>query len=226
MKGLLCITFMAALVRTTMAANYEVGGTSGWDTTTDLEGWAADIRFAPGDTLTFTYQAYHNVLEMSQSGYDSCSVVKPLGSYTGGTTTIKLTAPGKRYFICGIPGHCSLGMKLEVDVVSSATPSLPSPSPKPASTPAPMAPPPKAPHKHKHAPTKAPSPAPTPASPPPTISMPTKSPPTVSTPTESPPAFPLAPAPVTKSAAVGKGHRAGVAMGLGLGVGLLTVLAM
>ncbi|RRT44747.1 hypothetical protein B296_00046386 [Ensete ventricosum] len=71
-------------------------------------------------SAVFTYTSSHDVLEVTKAAYDACSATTPMESYAGGSTAIKLSAPGKRYFICGVPGHCAAGMKLEVDVISTA----------------------------------------------------------------------------------------------------------
>ncbi|KAJ3696031.1 hypothetical protein LUZ60_001408 [Juncus effusus] len=127
-KMVVSVLAMAVLVQVVMGVDYPVGGPSGWETTTDLTTWSADKKFAPGDSLTFTYQTFHDVVEVSKADYDTCSGTTPIASYKGGSTTIKLTKPGKRYFICSVPGHCSAGMKLEVDVSSALAPS-PAPAP-------------------------------------------------------------------------------------------------
>ncbi|KAJ8459075.1 hypothetical protein OPV22_032001 [Ensete ventricosum] len=115
------IVTVAALLHVAIATRYTVGGPNGgWNTNTDLEAWASTKRFAPGDGLIFTYTSSHDVLEVTKAAYDACSATTPMESYTGGSTAIKLSAPGKRYFICGVPGHCAAGMKLEVDVISTA----------------------------------------------------------------------------------------------------------
>ena len=65
----------------------------------------------------FNYQARaHTVTEVSQTNFDSCNGNSPLSNDNGGSTTIRLSSPGMHYFICTIPGHCSSGMKLAVNV--------------------------------------------------------------------------------------------------------------
>ncbi|KAB1210127.1 Blue copper protein [Morella rubra] len=121
----------ATLIQLAAAANYVVGGTNGgWDTSTDLQTWASSQSFSVGDKLIFQYAANHDVAEVSKADYDSCRASNAIQSYNGGTTTIPLSSPGKRYFICGSPGHCSQGMKLEIDTLASSTPPAASPSVK------------------------------------------------------------------------------------------------
>lgn len=68
----------------------------------------------------FQYPPNHNVVEVTKADYDSCQPVNPIQSYNNGATTLPLTSPGKRYFICGTMGHCSQGMKVEIDTLASA----------------------------------------------------------------------------------------------------------
>ncbi|CAL9135878.1 unnamed protein product [Musa textilis] len=120
-RAVTAIVMVAGLLHIAIATRYTVGGPNGgWNTITDLQAWASTKRFAPGDSLIFTYTSSHDVLEVTKAAYDACSATTPMESYTGGNTAIKLSAPGQRYFICGVPGHCAAGMKLEVDVISTA----------------------------------------------------------------------------------------------------------
>jgi hypothetical protein len=66
--------------------------------------------------------------EVSASDYAACSSSKALSSDSTGTTTVTLKTSGKHYFICGVTGHCSGGMKLVVDVAAAAAPA-PAPTP-------------------------------------------------------------------------------------------------
>ncbi|XP_077242160.1 uclacyanin 1-like [Tasmannia lanceolata] len=155
------LAILAVLANLATGANIIVGAPNGaWDLTTNLQTWASSQKFSVGDSLIFQYSAVqHNVLEVTKAAYDSCTASNPLQSHTGGNTNIPLSSPGKRYFICGIPGHCQAGMKLEVDTVTSSAP--------PSSTPS-IVPQSKAPSKShskspssKISPSKSPSGAPT-----------------------------------------------------------------
>ena len=46
-----------------------------------------------------------------------------------------LKTAGKHYFICGVAGHCSSGMKLVVDVAAAKTSPAPVPAPAAAAAP-------------------------------------------------------------------------------------------
>ncbi|MBA0815814.1 hypothetical protein Gohar_000546 [Gossypium harknessii] len=52
-RTLVCLAATAMLVQLAMAVNYTVGGANGgWDSSTDLQTWAASQKFAVGDNLS------------------------------------------------------------------------------------------------------------------------------------------------------------------------------
>ncbi|PON48525.1 Phytocyanin domain containing protein [Parasponia andersonii] len=121
-RQLLSLAVMAAmLIDLSMAATYTVGGTTGWDTSSDPQTWASSKTFLVGDTLSFQYSPMHNVIEVPKSDYDACQTSNLIQVYNDGSTTIPLTSPGKRYFICGTAGHCQSGMKLEITTLATAS---------------------------------------------------------------------------------------------------------
>nr|CAB3478535.1 unnamed protein product [Digitaria exilis] len=137
MKALACVAVALSLIHAVTAADYVVGDPSGgWDGKTDYKSWAAAQTFAPGDTLTFKYNSYHNVLEVTKEAFEACTTTNPITFDNSGTTTVLLTMPGTRYFICGGPGHCLNGMKMEAveslfpfaDVTPMSSPSPPAKS--------------------------------------------------------------------------------------------------
>ncbi|KAJ1382486.1 Phytocyanin domain [Sesbania bispinosa] len=115
------VSFVAILIKLCMATNHIVGGPNGgWDATSDLQSWSSSQKFSVGDNLIFQYPPNHDVVEVTKADYDSCQPTNPIQSYNDGATTIPLSSPGKRYFICGTIGHCSQGMKVEIDTLASA----------------------------------------------------------------------------------------------------------
>lgn len=77
-------------------------------------------------------------MEVPKAGYDSCNPSNLLQIYSDGNTVIPLAAPGKRYFICGVSGHCLGGMKVEIDTLATtSSPPADSPSLTPKSSPTP-----------------------------------------------------------------------------------------
>ncbi|XP_062228461.1 blue copper protein-like [Phragmites australis] len=119
------------------ATKYTVGDTSGWTTGSDYTTWASGKKFKVGDTLEFNYAGgAHTVDEVSAADYASCSSSSALSSDSTGTTTVALKTAGKHYFICGVAGHCSGGMKLVVDVAAPApAPTTDTPDTTPSTTP-------------------------------------------------------------------------------------------
>ncbi|XP_074287511.1 mavicyanin-like [Silene latifolia] len=110
----------AMIVRFSMAETYVVGDPKGaWDERTKMQEWVKPIKFVAGDKLVFLYSKSHDVLEVSKSDYDACETSNAIVSDNSGKTVVPLKKPGKRYFICGVPGHCKMGMKLEVNVIPS-----------------------------------------------------------------------------------------------------------
>jgi hypothetical protein len=96
----------------------------------------------------FKYDVYHNVLEVTKADYASCATGKPISTHSGGFTTFELTETGTRYFICGIPRHCTNGtMHLKITTVAydAATAAAieaaaaPGAAPSPGSLPSPPA---------------------------------------------------------------------------------------
>lgn len=138
---ILSLAVTAILLELGMATNYTVGAPNGsWDTSTDLTSWASSLTFLVGDNLIFQYTPNHNLVEVTKADYDSCKPSNQIKAYSDGNTVIPLLASGKRYFICGTPGHCDQGMKVEIDTLAStSSPPAPSPSlaPKSPSTPTP-----------------------------------------------------------------------------------------
>lgn len=81
----------------------------------------------------FKYNSYHSVMEVTKSAFEACTTTDPILYDNSGSTTVALTMPGTRYFICGAPGHCLGGMKMQVQVADRPAPTTPSsPPPQPA----------------------------------------------------------------------------------------------
>lgn len=127
---------------------FTVGDNSGWIVPTGgaatYTSWAAGKTFRVGDILLFNYPANaHNVEEVTKANYDACNSTSPLATYTTPPVRVTLKKTGAHYFICGVPGHCSGGQKLAINVTGSATTPSPSPvaTPPSGSSPSPSSPP-------------------------------------------------------------------------------------
>uniref|UniRef100_A0ACD5WXF0 Uncharacterized protein n=1 Tax=Avena sativa TaxID=4498 RepID=A0ACD5WXF0_AVESA len=128
-RDLLLVTVATVtLLGTALGTSYTVGAPDGsWDLKTNSIQWASGVRFYAGDQLLFQYSvSEHNVVEVTKSGYDTCNGSNnTVVTYQTGNDAVPLAAAGTRYFICGIPGHCAAGMKLQVNVSSPAVSSPP-----------------------------------------------------------------------------------------------------
>ncbi|XBJ18987.1 hypothetical protein VPH35_010035 [Triticum aestivum] len=121
-KVLILITVAVAMLGMVLGASHTVGAPAGsWDLQTNYTLWASGTRFTIGDELQFQYPTtMHNVVEVRKAGYDACNSSSPITTFLTGNDVIPLAAIGTRYFICGVPGHCIAGMKVQVNVKSKA----------------------------------------------------------------------------------------------------------
>ncbi|XP_058786322.1 blue copper protein [Vicia villosa] len=128
---LLCFFLAFNMALPTLATVYTVGDASGWVIGGDYSTWASDKTFAVGDSLVFNYGGgAHTVDEVKESDYKSCTSGNSISTDSSGATTIALKKAGKHYFICGVPGHCTGGMKLSIKVkASSGSSAAPSATP-------------------------------------------------------------------------------------------------
>ncbi|KAJ6688172.1 MAVICYANIN-LIKE [Salix koriyanagi] len=86
-----------ALCGVSMAAVYQAGDSAGWTSMgqVDYKEWAANKNF-------------------SRRRYS-------LATYTNGSDTVTLEKHGHFYFICGYPGHCQAGQKIDISVVPATS---------------------------------------------------------------------------------------------------------
>ncbi|KAJ6425856.1 hypothetical protein OIU84_026436 [Salix udensis] len=124
-KNTLAISFvMMALCGVSMAAVYNAGDSAGWTSMgqVDYKDWAANKNFHVGDTLVFNYNnQFHNVKQVTQQGFESCNATSPIATYTNGSDKVTLEKHGHFYFICGYPGHCQAGQKIDISVVPATS---------------------------------------------------------------------------------------------------------
>ncbi|KZV31580.1 hypothetical protein F511_13520 [Dorcoceras hygrometricum] len=118
-SNLVVLIMICGLIHGVPAAIYTVGDSSGWSIG-GYGSWASDKSFTVGDTLVFNYAPGHTVDEVSPNDYQSCTTGNALTTDSSGATSITLRSAGQHYFICGVPGHCSSGMKLSVNVVAAS----------------------------------------------------------------------------------------------------------
>ncbi|KAM3279270.1 hypothetical protein ACQJBY_046534 [Aegilops geniculata] len=112
----LLVLLLAVCCTTTLVHDKEwiVGDDKGW--TIGISGWENGKRFKSGDVLVFKYEsAMHNLVQVEEHDYNSCSVVGPSKFYNSGNDHIQL-AGGKAFFLCSVMRHCEQGMKMAVTV--------------------------------------------------------------------------------------------------------------
>ncbi|XP_031498682.1 blue copper protein-like [Nymphaea colorata] len=205
-KTITNVLLVIVMATAASAATYTVGDSSGWiipPTPNFYDTWVASKTFRVNDKLVFNFPTgAHTAVRVSEKEYKACTFANPIETYNTGPATVTLKETGAHYYLCSIPGHCSGGQKVSINVVSAASspppskaPSAPSPSPvarpptRVANPPASSSPPPMAP--------SAPSPSPL-AKPPASIATPPASfsiPPTKSLPPSFPPSSLASPPP-------------------------------
>ncbi|KAL1543232.1 mavicyanin-like [Salvia divinorum] len=127
---------------------YKVGDSAGWTTigNIDYKLWSATKTFQLGDVIVFEYNPqFHNVMQVVHSEYKACNASSPISTHTTGNDSIAINTHGHHFFVCGVPGHCQSGQKLDINVLRSPspTPSFSAPLPPPAvPSPSPSAAPP------------------------------------------------------------------------------------
>ena len=95
--------------------------------------------------VVFKYAVgHHNVFKVNGTAFQSCTVPPESEALTSGSDTIVLASPGRKWYICGVAGHCSAGQKLVITVQPNTEPPIPPPSMPPtlpsAPAPAPLVP--------------------------------------------------------------------------------------
>ncbi|KAL3745165.1 hypothetical protein ACJRO7_014297 [Eucalyptus globulus] len=110
------------------------------------QAWASSNTFEVGDILVFNFNnGAQDVAEVTETAFGACDGANPLSISTVPPARIALTTAGQHFFICTVPGHCSSGQKVAINVTTaspSATPPPPSSSAAPllkAATPSPSA---------------------------------------------------------------------------------------
>ncbi|XP_075639856.1 mavicyanin-like [Castanea sativa] len=151
-KNVMVLLSFLALIEVSFGVVYEVGDSRGWtnDSNFDYKSWASTKEFRVGDTIRFVYNPIeNNVMLVSYENYKSCNSTDPKFVRISGNDSFPITKPGHYYYICGVPGHCEDGQKVDIRV-----PKTPSPTPK--SSPSPSLSPSPSPSEG-HAPAPAPS---------------------------------------------------------------------
>ncbi|ESQ51680.1 hypothetical protein EUTSA_v10017707mg [Eutrema salsugineum] len=159
------LMILVALLGTAVGGTvHKVGDSKGWTMMgVDYEAWASSRTFKVGDSLVFEYNnEYHDVTQVTPNDFELCEPSNPLATYQTGSDMIKLTKPGVQNFICGVPGHCDVGQKLQIHVLPASLGPVAAPVPRPVRSPSSLSSPPLADSPVNNAPQyqMGPSPAP------------------------------------------------------------------
>ncbi|GMJ06169.1 uclacyanin 1 [Hibiscus trionum] len=107
-------------VPSSLATEFTVGDEKGWSLDFDYQGWATGKEFRVGDKLVFKYTAgVHDVLKVNGTEFQQCQAASSNTlALTTGNDVITLSAPGRKWYICSVPGHCAArNMKLSITVL-------------------------------------------------------------------------------------------------------------
>lgn len=133
--AVLCLIW--SLIEQSSGAVYKVGDSAGWTTigNIDYNHWALPKTFQLGDIIVFEYNPqFHNVMRVTHAEYKACNASIPISTHTTGNDSITIDTRGHHLFICGVPGHCQAGQKVDINV-----PRPPSLAPTTTTTPAVLA---------------------------------------------------------------------------------------
>ncbi|KAM7470382.1 hypothetical protein LguiA_008565 [Lonicera macranthoides] len=107
------VLYLMVQIDTADATTYIVGDSKGWQW--DVGVWLKGKNFKAGDILVFKYEpGTHTVgIVKDKAGYDNCLLSSIVREYKSGNDQVQLVR-GDQYIICGIPGHCSAGMRIAI----------------------------------------------------------------------------------------------------------------
>lgn len=60
---------------------------------------------------------FHNVMRVTHAEYKSCNATSPIMTRATGNDSITIDNKGHHFFICGVPGHCQAGQKVDINVL-------------------------------------------------------------------------------------------------------------
>ncbi|KAJ4745617.1 Early nodulin-like protein [Rhynchospora pubera] len=135
-KALVLLLFLG-LTSFCTAAVLKVGDDKGWTIVGNVNysSWASAKKFKIGDVILFEYNKnFHNVMLVSKKDYKSCNATNPIATYNSGNDSITITRSGHNFYICGVPGHCAIGQKVDIRVEKTKGASSPRSAPVPESS--------------------------------------------------------------------------------------------
>ncbi|XP_078181469.1 mavicyanin-like [Carex rostrata] len=119
----LVLLLLLGLTSFCTAAVLKVGDNKGWTImgNVNYSAWASTQKFQIGDVILFEYNKdFHNVMLVTKKDYKSCNATKPIATYNSGNDSITITRAGHNFFMCGLPGHCAAGQKVNIRVAKTA----------------------------------------------------------------------------------------------------------
>ncbi|KAF3788557.1 Mavicyanin [Nymphaea thermarum] len=146
-----CFILLCTITFTLSGQYHMVGDSGGWTVgTTNYTSWSASKSFQVGDNIrkntahishllsaVFQYNnKFHNVVQVTRSSCHSCNTSSPLAVHSTGNDTFLVNSRGHYFFICGFPGHCEGGQKVDIRVTHDLAPP---PSLPPSTLPTPAA---------------------------------------------------------------------------------------
>lgn len=75
------------------------------------------------------------MFKVNGTAFQSCTIPPASEALSTGNDRIVLAIPGRKWYICGVVGHCNAGQKLVITVQPQTLPPTLPPSPTPAPSP-------------------------------------------------------------------------------------------
>ncbi|XP_042022607.1 mavicyanin-like [Salvia splendens] len=117
-----CLIAVLGWFEVRKGAVYKVGDSAGWTTigNVDYKLWSSTKTFQLGDVIVFEYNPqFHNVMQVIHLEYKACNASSPISTHTTGNDSITINTHGHHFFVCGVPGHCQSGQKVDINVLRS-----------------------------------------------------------------------------------------------------------
>ncbi|KAL0352329.1 UNVERIFIED_CONTAM: hypothetical protein Scaly_1621600 [Sesamum calycinum] len=114
--ALMFLVLGMAVLPSTLATNYVVGDSAGWNLGVDFVAWVSSKTFKVQDTLHFEFTSPHTVAVVDQSAYLTCDASHPIINDVSGSFTFTLTATGVYSFISAWDGDCNAGLSMQLVV--------------------------------------------------------------------------------------------------------------
>lgn len=67
-------------------------------------------------------------MRVTHAMYRSCNASVPLETFSTGNDSYTIKTKGHHFFLCGVPGHCQAGQKVDINVPRNSSSTAPTPS--------------------------------------------------------------------------------------------------